>query len=102
MTFIRKPAILSALALTTALALAPTHASAVITDLPSCYNHVINSCNNTSNHPEDCIENATNACDEEFGNQTQSSAPSAFLSPKTKPQRMLLLPAVQSAREAAR
>jgi len=98
----RKTFSFAALALTTALALAPTQASAVITDLPSCYNHVINSCNNTSNHPEDCIDNATNACDEEFGNQTQSSAPNAFLSPKTKPLRSLLLPAVQSAREAAR
>ena len=102
MTIVRKSSAFAALVLTTALALAPTPASAVITDLPSCYDHVINSCNTTSNHPEDCIDNATNACDEEFGNQTQSSAPNAFLSPKTKPQRMLLLPAVQSAREAAR
>ncbi len=107
MTFVRKTSALAGLALTAALALAPTGASAVITDLPSCYDHVITSCNNTSKHPDACIDNATNACDEEFGNASLGTSPKLFLNPtQSKPARakvsMLLLPAVQQAREAAR
>ena len=74
-----------------------------IHDLPSCYNHVINVCNQTSKHPEDCVENATNACDEEFGNQAAGTLPNSFAPPVPRPGPTgLLLPAVQQAREAAR
>ena len=104
MTFSRTPLIVAATALTALLGLGQSAHAGPIHDLPSCYNHVIAVCNDTSKHPEDCIDNATNACDEEFGDTSAAALPNQFLAPPRpgNPLTTLLLPAVQQAREAAR
>ncbi|MEZ5910999.1 MAG: hypothetical protein R3D84_01245 [Paracoccaceae bacterium] len=53
------------LALTTALTLTSAPAFAGAGDsLGACYNHVISSCNQNSNHPQACAEAGMDACDD--------------------------------------
>ena len=104
MTSSRKTLFVAATVLVAVFGLSQSANAGPIHDLPSCYNHVISVCNETSKHPGDCIESATNACDEEFGNTSAAARPSQFLAPPRpgNPLTGLLLPAVQQAREAAR
>ena len=108
MTSTRKTLIVAIAALSAALSFSPAFAANGETGLGKCYNHVISSCNATSKHPGSCANSGMNACDAEFKNKSNSSAdaqlpPDRLRAPEANGILIgLLLPAVQSAREAAR
>lgn len=102
MTLNRKTLIAATATLATALTMTSALAANGETPLGQCYNMVISSCNQTSNHPEACANNGMDACDDEYGNQVGGGASFDLRAPEKRGILIgLLLPAVQKAREAA-
>lgn len=100
MNLTRKTLIVATATLMTTLTMTSAFAANGETPLGQCYNMVISSCNQTSNHPEACANNGMDACDDEYGNQVGGSLPLNLRAPSNTRGVLigLLLPAVQKAR----
>ncbi|MEM6666250.1 MAG: hypothetical protein AAF638_07580 [Pseudomonadota bacterium] len=63
----------------TALTTTALPSQAAVSTLGGCYNHVISICNKNPNTDaaHSCANSGMDACDEEFGNQSQSLDPAA-------------------------
>ncbi|MAM63005.1 hypothetical protein [Maritimibacter sp. UBA3975] len=74
MTIINKTAI-AAFALITSATGGSALAGNAGESMPACINHVVNACNENSNHPEACTEAGLSACEELHGLSEQTALP---------------------------
>lgn len=103
MTFSRKALIAVSASLAVALTMSSAFAGGASSSLGECYNTTISNCNQNSAHPIACAESAMDACDALHKQKSNATPRPATLNFGARLfQTGLLLPAVQSAREAAR